>query len=54
MKNINLYLDYLNEEAASDAAEAAMQAEAEAEAEAEMLRNMTEEQLWIYYHGCNY
>lgn len=54
MKNINLYLEYLAEEAMSDAAEAAMQAEAEAEAEAEMLYNMTEKERWIYYHGCNY
>lgn len=54
MKNINLYLSYLAEEAASEAAEAAMMAEAEAEAEAEMLANMSEEELWIYYHGCNY
>ena len=41
MKNINLYLEYLADEA-------------EAEAEAEMLHNMTDEELWIYYHGCNY
>lgn len=50
---LNLYLEYLAEEAASDAAEAAMLAEAEAEAEMEMLSNMTEEERWIYYHGCN-
>lgn len=54
MKNINLYLEYLAEEAASDVAEAAMVMEAEAEAEAEMLANMSDEELWIYYHGCNY
>jgi hypothetical protein len=54
MKNINLYLEYLAEEAASDSAEAAIKAEAEAEAEAEMLHNMSDEELWIYYHGCNY
>lgn len=54
MKNINLYLEYLAEEAASEAAEAAWAIEAEAEAEAWMLFNMSDEEQWIYYHGHNY
>lgn len=44
MKNINLYLDYLAEEALSDAMEAAM-ACAEAEAEAEVERMDWEDEL---------
>lgn len=54
MKHINLYLEYLAQEAQDEAILASMEAEAKAEAEAEFLSSMTEEEAWIYEHGVNY
>lgn len=49
-----IYFEYLNEEAASDAAEEALAVEKALEEEYNLLRNMTEEETWIYYHGANW